>query len=76
MSQILNDLVREVAETKTAVASAIVLIQGLKAKLDAAGTDETKLAELSAELDAQQTALANAILAGTPAAPAPFPGTP
>lgn len=73
MSNALDALILEVAETKTAIASAIALIQGLKAKLDAAGTNETKLAELSAELDLQQVALANAILAGTPAAPAPFP---
>lgn len=68
MSQALDDLTREVAETTTVVESAIVLIQGLRDQLAAAGTDPTKLAELAATLDAQQTALAAAIAAGTVAA--------
>lgn len=70
MSQALDDLTREVSETDTVITSAIALIQGLKAALDAAGTDAVKLAELSASLDRQQNALAAAIVAGTPAAPA------
>lgn len=68
MSQELDDLTREVAETGTVVESAIVLIQGLRDQLAAAGTDPVKLAELAATLDAQQSALAAAIAAGTVAA--------
>ena len=69
MATALETLEVEVSETKTAVDSAIVLIQGLKAQLDAAGTDPVKLAALSAALDASQTDLANAVVANTPVAP-------
>lgn len=67
----LDTLKAEVAEQKTVIASAVTLLAGLKAKLDAAGTDEAALAALSAELDTQTNALAAAILANTPADPAP-----
>jgi hypothetical protein len=61
-------LQQEVAETKTVIDSAIVLIQGLKAALDAAiaSGDPAALTALSAELDAKQAELAAAITAGTP----------
>ena len=45
MSAQLDTLTTEVAETATVIDSAIVLIKGIKAKLDAAGTDPAKLAE-------------------------------
>jgi hypothetical protein len=60
-------LTQEVAETKTVMASAVTLLQGLKARLDAAGTDKVKLAELSADLDTNTNALAAAVAANTPA---------
>lgn len=66
MANELETLTAEVAETKTVMASAVTLLQGLKAKLDAAGTDATKLAALSAELDTNTNALAEAITANTP----------
>jgi hypothetical protein len=69
MSLELDNLTREVSETNDVIQSAIVLIQGLKAALDAAGTDPVALAALSASLDSQQQALAAAIAANTPAAP-------
>jgi hypothetical protein len=72
MATILEDLVREVAETRTVTGSAIALIQGLKAALDAAvaANDMTAVAAAVAELDAGQAELAAAITANTPAAPA------
>ena len=65
MTQALDDLTREVEETKGVVDSAIVFIQGLKDQLAAAGTDPVKLAELAAALDEQQQKLAAAIGANT-----------
>ncbi len=73
MSQALDTLTASVTAETTVVASAITLLNGLKAQLDAAGTDPAKLADLSAQLDASRTALAAAIVANTPAAP---PATP
>lgn len=63
----LTVLTQEVTETKTVMASAVTLLQGLKARLDAAGTDKVKLAELSADLDTHTNALAAAVAANTPA---------
>lgn len=72
MSTILEDLVREVAETRTVTGSAIALIQGLKAALDAAvaANDMSAVAQAVADLDAGQAELAAAITANTPSAPA------
>jgi septal ring factor EnvC (AmiA/AmiB activator) len=67
MSEQLDKLTQEVAENKTVMASAVTLLQGLKQRLDEAGTDATKLAELSAELDSNTNALAAAVAANTPA---------
>lgn len=63
----LEVLTREVSETKTVMGSAVTLLQGLKERLDAAGTDKVKLAELSADLDTNTNALAAAVAANTPA---------
>lgn len=70
----LDDLRREVAESRDVTESAIVLITGLKAQLDAAiaSGDPAALVELSAQLDAQSTRLAEAVQANTtPPAPPP-----
>lgn len=67
MANELETLQTEVQENQTVIGSAITLLQGLKAQLDAAGTDATKLAELSAQLDSQSNALAAAVAANTPA---------
>ena len=64
----LDELTLKVAETKTVTESAIVLLQGLKAKLDAAGTNPVALKALSDSLAASGTALADAVVANTPAA--------
>lgn len=82
--QMLEDLAREVAESKSVTESAIAFIQGMKTKLDelanvALERDalQAEIAALSTELDAQQKNLADAMVVGTvaqPGAPAPDNG--
>jgi hypothetical protein len=64
----LSRLEAEVGEIGTATESAIALLDGLKAALEAAGTDPVKLAELADALDARGNALAEAVVRNTPAA--------
>lgn len=66
MADELTVLEQEVAENSTAIGSAVTLLQGLKAALDAAGTDPVKLKALSDQLSAQTDALAAAVVANTP----------
>ena len=73
MSQQLDDLTAQVAATETVEKSAVTLIQGLAAQLEAAGTDPAKLTALTTSLKGSADALAAAITANTPAAPAPAP---
>ena len=74
MANELADLTTKVSDTKTVIDSAIVLIQGIKAALDAAGSNPVALKALSDSLAASDAALAAAIVANTPAAPpAPAP---
>ena len=70
MANELDDLTTQVQETNTVIGSAVVLIQGLKAALDAAGTNPVALKALSDSLNTSEQALASAVLANTPA-PAP-----
>jgi hypothetical protein len=72
MATPIEDLVREVQEQRTVTESAIALLQGLKAALDAAvaANDMSAVIQAVADLDAQQAALAAAVTANTPAAPA------
>ena len=67
MSKELDDLTAEVANATTVEQSAITLIQGLAAQLQAAGTDPAKLQALHDSLVAADSALAAAITATTPA---------
>lgn len=69
MADEMATLEAEVAETKTVAQSAVVLLQGLKQRLDEAGTDKVKLAALSADLGGSTDALAAAVVANTPADP-------
>lgn len=71
MGQELDKLTTEVSETATVIDSAIVLIKGIKAKLDAAiaSGDPAALTALSNSLDSKQTELATAISENTPAEP-------
>lgn len=69
MSKEVDDMAAEVAETNTVMASAVVLIEGIAARIAEAGVDATKLAALTAELDTKSQQLAAAVAANTPAAP-------
>ncbi len=66
----LTTLQTEVAENKEVMSSAVVLLKGLKDKLDEAiaSGDPAALKALSDELDANTNALAAAVTANTPAA--------
>jgi hypothetical protein len=65
----LDNLTQEVSETKSVEASAVVLLQGLKERLDAAGTNPAALKALSDDLKASTDVLAAAVAANTPADP-------
>lgn len=69
MSQQIDALVTQVSETNSVMDSAIVLLRGLKQRLDEAGTDPVKLEELRAALDSKEQELAQAIVENTPAQP-------
>lgn len=71
----LDDLKAAVEKAESVQESAVTLIQGLAAKLDAAangpgGVDEAAVKDLAAELNASSDALSAAVTANTPAAPA------
>ena len=70
------DLEAKVTNIETVDASAVTLLQGLKAALDAAiaanaNGDSEALPALSARLGTSADALAAAVVANTPAAPTP-----
>jgi hypothetical protein len=69
MSAELTTLQQKVADNSTVIDSAITLIQGIKAKLDAAiaANDPKALQALSDALGAEDQKLADAIVANTPA---------
>jgi ATP/maltotriose-dependent transcriptional regulator MalT len=67
------DLRAQVAANTQVVQSALTLVQGLVAQLEAAKTDPVALDQVIADLKASDTALAAAVAANTPAAPAPEP---
>lgn len=67
MKQELERLTVEVAETKTVMASAVTLLQGLSDRIKEADGDKAKLTELTDELDSNTNALAQAVAANTPA---------
>lgn len=69
MSNELDDLKTKVAASGDATDSAVILLKGLKAKLDAAGTDPVALKELSDSLGTNTDELAAAIIENTPAEP-------
>jgi hypothetical protein len=62
-------LTQEVAETKTVMQSAAVLLANLAQRIRDLSTDPEALNALANELDAEQAALAAAIEANTPAEP-------
>lgn len=69
MATDLTALTAAVARVTDVEQSAITLLQGLKAQLDAAGTDPVALKALSDKLGTDSDSLAAAVLANTPAAP-------
>ncbi len=71
MSQELDALITEVARNTTVEKSALAAIQGLSAKLTEAGNDPVKLAQLRADLAANDDELAAAVTANTPVATPP-----
>lgn len=65
----LSAITAEVAENGDAVDSAVTLLGQLAQLVRDAGTDPVALEALAADLDAQTNALAEAVVANTPAAP-------
>lgn len=70
MGNELDSLTNQVASNTSVVESAITLINGIAARITAAGADPAKLAALTASLKSEDDALAAAVAANTPA-PAP-----
>ncbi len=66
----LSSLTAQVEANTTVVSSSLTLIQGLSDALKAAGTDPVKLQALQDQLASSDAALAAAVAANTPAAPA------
>ena len=64
----LDALEQEVGSISTVSDSVIALLDGIKAQLDAAGTDPARLSALTAALAAKRQALADAVVRDTPAA--------
>lgn len=83
MSEAMNAMRREVAESRTVTESALTAFTGITSRLQTAldslaarGIEEAELTSLAADLNQQQELLAAAVAAGTyadPAAPAPAP---
>lgn len=68
MATALETLTQAVQADTDAENAAITLLQGLKAQLDAAGTDGAKLKALSDQIGTNAAQLAAAVVANTPAA--------
>lgn len=69
MSVEFDQLTAQVKANSDLLDSATALINGIAARIDAAGVDPAKLAALSSELKAKDDVLAAAVLANTPATP-------
>lgn len=68
---LLDDLEAKVEQVRTVEDSAVTLLQQLSQALKDAGTDPARLQAIIQKLDADQTALAEAVVANTPAAATP-----
>lgn len=66
----MDELKAQVAANRTVIASALALINGIADRITAAGTDKQALADLASSLKSDDDALAAAVSANTPAAPA------
>jgi hypothetical protein len=71
VSQELDNLTQKVNDTLQVEQSAIELIEGLATQLKAIANDPAAINNLADELSAKRDALAAAVAANTPAAPAP-----
>lgn len=67
MNQEMENMAAEVAETKTVVASAIKLIDGISQQIKDAAGDKVKLKELTDSLDADNKLLAEKVAENTEA---------
>ena len=67
----LAELTAQVTANSTVIDSAVVLIQGIAARIEAAGTDPVKLQALADELKTKDDALSEAVAANTEAVPLP-----
>ena len=65
----LDDLTAQVQASNDVAASAVILINGIAARIAAAGVDPAKLAALTANLKSESDTLAAAVAANTVAAP-------
>lgn len=63
----LQDLQAAVAAEDTVIAAAVTLINGIAARIAAAGTDGDALAALTSDIQSQAAALSTAVAANTPA---------
>lgn len=68
MSIELDNLTAQVKANSDLLDSATALINGIAARIDAAGVDPAKLSALSTELKAKDDLLSAAVVANTPAA--------
>lgn len=64
--QALDDLKAQVTANTSVLASAVALINGIAARIKAAGVDPAKLQELTDELAAKDAELSAAVVANTP----------
>jgi uncharacterized protein YoxC len=66
---LLDDILEDVQDEATVVAGVVTLLTNLSDALKAAGTDPVKLAAVKAQIDNNKKAMADAVVANTPAAP-------
>ena len=65
---LLDDILTDVEDEATVISSVVTLLTNLSDALKAAGTDPVKLAAVKAQIDANKKAIADAVVANTPAA--------
>jgi hypothetical protein len=68
MEKSVQDLIDQATKNESVEASALVVINGIAARINAAGNDPAKLAALVSDLKASGQALSDAVAANTPAA--------
>lgn len=64
----IQELVDAVNASRSVSQSAIILLNGINARIEAAGVDPVKLAQVVSDLKTETTALSEAVVANTPAA--------